>query len=95
MLLKILLNKNYDFSGWEVIPPSNIDVINTLSSVSDGVVIVLRLSEDEADSLVRSSKDKDSLMEELSNCESCGCVIAKLDYNEIRVENFVGGSHGY
>lgn len=94
MLLKILLNKQYEFSGWEVVPPSNIDVINVLRSVSDGVVIVLRLTDDEADSLVRMSKDQEWLMEELSNFESHGCLVAKMDYNEIYLENTVG-SYGY
>lgn len=84
MLLKIVLDDKYSFSSWDVINPSNQDVLSALSSVSVGAVVILSLCEDFADHLVLSSKgNPDDFLEELNSYDESGCVIAKIHYNKI------------
>lgn len=90
MLLKIVLDNNYKFSGWGTVSPSNIDVISAITSVSDGIVIILNIDLDDATALIKTAKDHDLLMEELAGYESGGSVVAKIDYTEIRIANMVG-----
>ena len=94
MLLKIVLDSNYKFSGWSVISPSNIDVVSAITSVSDGVVVILNIDLDAATALIKTAKEHDLLMEELAGYESGGSLVAKIDYTEIRIANMVANMVG-
>ncbi|UYD59420.1 hypothetical protein HPMBJEAJ_00321 [Aeromonas phage avDM6] len=84
MLLKIVLDDEYKFSCWDVVNPSNENVISALTSVSVGCVVILNLCEDSADHLVLCSKgDHDDFLEALNSYDESGCVVAKIHYNEI------------